>query len=697
LAWTYSTEDNVSSYRFNPIVVDNVMYLLAKDNSLVAIDATTGKEIWIHTGLNLTSKRGLSYWESKDRKDRRLIFFMNNTLQEIDAITGKSILTFGTDGVVNLREGLGRPVEEAVRPTSSTPGIVFEDLIILGMAPGDVIFSVPGHIRAYNVITGKQEWIFHTVPQPGEYGYDTWPKDAYKYTGGVNTWGEIAVDEKRGIAYFPLGSPSFDYYGGDRKGQNLYGNCLLALDARTGKRLWHFQLVHHDLWDFDVAPAPQLITVEHNGKNVDAVAQATKHGFLFAFNRVTGEPLWPIEERPVPKSTMPEEESWPTQPVPTVLPPFSRQKLTAEDLNPYLTATQKEMWTKRIVETRSNLFEPLSDKYETITVPGANGGAIVGNTAANPKKGLVFVSTMDKPAVYKLKKLEPAQLTVPLSANETEFAKAFYTQSCQSCHGANYAGAVGPSLVNINTRLTFDNFKTTVSDGRGQMPGFIHMDEKAVIAVYKLLSASPAQRAGGPARNWYDARPTAQTKTPVKGPVVAHGGAPGEAAVATVPLKPMTDYPAGVDRPKNRYADGSQFSWGGGFSNLIGPPWTSIVCYDLNTGKIKWKRPLGNDEKVAPGKELGIPGGSQNKGMIVTTTGIVFATCGDGYIYAYDEDNGNMLWKYKFPRVPEGLPAMYEVDGRQYMVVCSVATKIADGPDNQVPRAYYVFALPKKK
>ena len=284
------------------------------------------KKYGIHANLNTASRRGLNCWESKDRKDRRLLFCINNTLQEIDANTGKSILNFGTDGVVNLKENLARDPATILTATSSSPGHIFEDLILLGSSPGEGFFSGPGHLRAYNVITGKLEWVFHTIPQPGEYGYETWPKDAYKYIGGVNTWGEITVDEKRGIAYFPLGSPTYDYFGGDREGAGLFGNCKLALDARTGKRLWHFQTVHHDLWDFDVAAAPQLVTVNHGGKQVDAVAIATKQGFLFAFNRVSGEPLWPIEERPVPQSEIPGEKSWPTQPVPTVLPPFSRQK-----------------------------------------------------------------------------------------------------------------------------------------------------------------------------------------------------------------------------------------------------------------------------------------------------------------------------------------------------------------------------------
>ena len=265
VAWIYPTGDQ-RSYVFNPIVVDNVMYVQARNSSLVALDAATGKEIWIHENLPGLATRGIAYWESKDRKDRRLIFAINNHLQEIDARTGKSILTFGNNGLVDLREGLGRDPRTIVRVQPESPGRVFENLILLGSSTGEAYMSTPGDIRAYDVRTGKMAWSFHTIPHPGEEGYDTWPKDAWTYAGGTNTWGEITVDEKRGIAYFPTGSPTYDYYGADRIGSNLFGNCLLALDARTGKRLWHFQMVHHDLWDYDNNAAPQLITVRHNGK-----------------------------------------------------------------------------------------------------------------------------------------------------------------------------------------------------------------------------------------------------------------------------------------------------------------------------------------------------------------------------------------------------------------------------------------------
>ena len=388
VSWTYPTGDE-RSYQFNPLIVDGTMYVLAKNSSLVALDVATGQEIWIHANLAGITGRGVNYWESADRKDRRLLFSLGSNLQEINAQTGKSILTFGKNGIVDLREGLGIDPAKVSRIASNTPGKVFENLLILGSAPGEGYFSPPGHLRAYNVITGKMAWIFHTIPWPGEFGYETWPKDAYKYIGGVNTWGEITVDAKRGIAYFPIGSPTYDYYGADRTGADLFSDCLLALDARTGKRLWHFQMVHHDLWDYDLTAAPQLLTLKKDGKTIEAVAAATKQGFIFVFDRVTGVPVWPIEERPVPPSDMPGEHAWPTQPHST-LPPSARQLVKPDDLTPFLiTDKEREYWRDRISKARTGLFTPPS-LQESVITPGAVGGT---NWATPPPIPIAACST----------------------------------------------------------------------------------------------------------------------------------------------------------------------------------------------------------------------------------------------------------------------------------------------------------------
>ena len=349
VAWNYP----YATPGFNPIVVDDVMYLLGRNNSLIALDATTGKELWIHEGLGGIVSRGINYWQSADGKDKRLLFSISSYLQAIDATTGKSILTFGENGTVDLRIGLARS-QYAGRIQSNSPGKIWKNLIILGSAAGEAFIAPPGDIRAYDVVTGHKVWQFHTIPQPGEFGYDTWPKEAYKYVGGANNWGSFSVDDQRGIVYVPTGSANYDFYGADRIGQNLFANCLLALDAKTGNRLWHFQTVHHDLWDFDNVAAPQLITVRHNGRKIDAVALAGKTNFLYVFDRVTGKPLWPIEERPVPKSEMPGERAWPTQPWPTKPAPFGRMTFTVDDVNPWLaTPEQYEAMRERVAKARN--------------------------------------------------------------------------------------------------------------------------------------------------------------------------------------------------------------------------------------------------------------------------------------------------------------------------------------------------------
>ncbi|SPF53969.1 exported hypothetical protein [Candidatus Sulfopaludibacter sp. SbA4] len=363
VAWTYPIGDG-RKYSFNPVVVDGVMYVLAKNNSIVALNAATGKEVWTYAPdppPSIITYRGINYWESPDRSERRLLFSANHALRAIDARTGKPIPSFGSGGSVELKEGLGRDPKALRLVQSTTPGRVFENLLILGSATNEGYGSAPGDLRAFDVRTGKLVWTFHTIPHPGEFGYDTWPNDAWKTVGGANVWGEFSLDEKRGILYAPTASPKYNFFGADRTGANLFGDCLLALDARTGKRLWHFQMVHHDIWDYDDATAPKLLTVVHEGKRVDAVAQLSKQGFVWVFNRVTGEPLFPIEERPVPRTDVPGEETWPTQPFPLKPPPFARQKFTADDLNQFITDPQeRSRFRDQILSARNEgLFTPL--------------------------------------------------------------------------------------------------------------------------------------------------------------------------------------------------------------------------------------------------------------------------------------------------------------------------------------------------
>jgi quinoprotein glucose dehydrogenase len=698
VAWSYPTRDH-NAYAFNPIIVGNTMYVMARGSSLVALNATTGKEIWVHENLPSISYRGVNYWESKDGKDRRLIFQINHYLEEIDAATGKSILTFGDKGLVDLRVGLGRDPSTVARIKNDTPGRIFENLIMLGSSTGETYMSPPGDLRAYDVFTGKMVWIFHTVPHPGELGYDTWPKDAWKYAGGTNTWGEISLDEKSGIAYFPTGSATFDLYGADRVGKDLFANCLLAINARTGKLVWYYQLVHHDLWDYDATAAPQLITIRHDGKMVDAVAQAGKDGFLYVFNRKTGEPIWPIEERPVPKSDVPGEQAWPTQPFPTAPPAFARQKLTVADLNPYfMTAEERATWTTRLSDANNQgLFTPPSFFKETVAIPGAFGGANWGSTASNPGEGLVYVLSDDLPSVV------PRVTTAPANAGGAgggATGQATYRNNCQACHGVDRKGSgEAPSLVGLGARFKLDDFQRLVASGRGDMPAFSGLNSAQVSQLFTYLTRSG--EAGGSV--FAPQGPTEE----LGGPVVGSGGAPGglvldygraEFAAKYPGNFAGPPYPDGVQVPVRLYTDYGMVPY------LISPPWSSLTAYDLNKGTIQWRVPLGEDAQAAAegAHNTGIIRGANHRGVLVTSTGLLFVNCADGKLRTLDAETGKVLWTYKLPAGTEGIPAMYEVSGRQYLVVPAAAGQTSGRQSfgqstetNYAARAYITFTLPK--
>ena len=409
VAWRFATGDHMR-YTFNPIVVDNIAYLDADKGSLVAVNASTGKQLWVHSFATkagqptyfsaISSLRGITFWQSKNGKDQRLIVEGNGYLQEINARTGKLVDSFADHGKLSLRLGLYR----TTRPLSSRcPGQIYKNIIILGSATGEAYLAPPGDIRAFNVVTGKLVWVFHTIPRPGEFGYNTWPPNAYKYMGGVDAWGELTIDEKNGIVFVPLASAKYELYGGDRPGANLYADSIVALNAKTGKKLWYFQDVHHDLWDYDLNAAPQLISVMHNGKRIDAVAVASKNGFLWVFNEFTGKELWPVVERPVPQSTVPGEHGWPTQPFPAAPPPFARQGWKMSYMfTGFMQPSQIAAWRKRLSKAKAGFYMPSSINRETINLPSVNGGALFYGTASNPTNGTVYVVNRDIPSIVKL-------------------------------------------------------------------------------------------------------------------------------------------------------------------------------------------------------------------------------------------------------------------------------------------------------
>jgi quinoprotein glucose dehydrogenase len=703
VAWTYPFGDTGSA----PIVVRGVIYGRGRNGSLVAVDAASGKELWIRENMNGMTSRGFNYWEKPDGSDRRLIFAMDSMLQEVDARTGKSITSFGTGGVVDLRTGIdGRDPAIIGNLQSNTPGEVFENLIILGSAPGEGYMSPPGDIRAYDVLTGKLVWTFHTVPRPGEFGYDTWPKDAWRYIGGVNNWGEMTIDAARGIAYVPLGSPTYDFYGADRIGANLFGTSIVALDARTGKRRWHFQMVHHDLWDMDPSAAPQLTTIRHEGRRRDVVAVGGKTGWLYVFDRESGQPIWPIEERPVAKSTMPGEQSWPTQPFPTKPEPFSRHKFGVEDISPYLSETETANFRARLLAANNvGLFTPISLE-DTVHIPTSNGGVLFGGMASEPDTGAVYVVAHDNPGILKL--LDP---DAPVNRRgggppQVQPGQLLYQQQCQACHGENRQGTdTGVALIHATTdaasgavagasRFDADAIRKILAIGKGRMPPFAHLSAADTDTLVRYLTAAPA---GG--RGFGGGRGGGQ----------AGSGAPPELVAGSGSVAPR-GAGAGRGRGGAAYPEGSPSAWKqytineyNTVGNKIKPPFTSIVKYDLNEPRIQWQIGFGDDPDLAARGITGTGSPAILNGLVVTASGLVFGAGRDNQIRAWDSANGKQLWSSRFGGNFVGAPVMYEMGGRQYLMVpaSGAAPGRGGGPPaaaganaSAAPMGWVAYALP---
>jgi quinoprotein glucose dehydrogenase len=663
-AWFFPVPGEPERLVFNPLIVDDVIYVAGEKGVVVALDAATGAPRW--TSTEVTAERGMAYWENADRSDRRLILTAAGGIREIDATTGRLITSFGNNGFVDMRTGsprrLGGP--------SNSPGRVFENLIIVGSNTGEGYGSPPGDIRAFDVITGRVVWTFHTIPRPGEYGFETWPRESSAYAGGANTWGDVTLDAKHGIVFVPTGSPTHDLYGADRAGDNLFGNCLVALDARTGARLWHFQTVHHDLWDYDLAASPKLLTVRHEGRTVDIVAQAGKTGFLYVFERTTGKPLWPIAERPVPKSEVPGEHSSPTQPIPTRPPPFARQVFTSDDVNPHVSVEEQEQLRQAVRDAASSgVFTPSSHRRHHIQFPGAWGGANWGSTAADPATGMLYVRSLEMPSYRRMALDTPKPVVVAGGAREQQ-GYAVYGRLCASCHGPGQSPMPSPA------RFGAERFRALLRAGREQMPSFSEkvLAPADIDALEAFLLTLPA-------------------------------AADGDASAVTLRLPPN---PNRYQGPKERYAGSFSAGWytKEGYP-AVAPPWTQLVAYDLNDGTIKWRVPDGHAPGLAAKGIFNTGTVRPRNGPVVTRGGLVFlANSQDRTLRAFDARTGRVLWERELEANPEGIPAIYTVHGRQYIAFAAGASWGTGGDPvwrNPLHRkqgqieaqGYHVFALPQ--
>lgn len=647
VAWSYRTHDadtikNRTQLQCNPIIVNGVLYATSAKLKAFAVEAATGKELWKfepgeeNPGLGVN--RGVTYWE--EGEDKRILYSFGENLYAIDARTGKKIETFGTEGRVSLKEGLGDRAAKLM-VLSNTPGVIYKNLIIMGSRVHEGPIAAPGHLRAFDVKTGKLVWVFHTIPQPGEPGYETWPEDAWKRVGGANAWAGMSVDHKRGLVFASTGSASFDFYGGNRKGQNLYANCVLALNAETGERKWHYQIIHHDMWDRDLPASPVLVTVNHDGKKIDAVVQVTKSGYAYLFNRENGEPLFPIEEIPVPSSDLDGEEAWPTQPIPTKPAPFARQVFTEDMINTITPEGEAYVKEKFKGLRTGRLFIPPS-KEGTIVFPGFDGGAEWGGSSFDPESGVLYVNANEMPWIL--------QMVDVRMKGDAWAGISLYRTHCATCHGIDRGGDghVFPAIKNLQEKYNKESLKKFVLTGKGVMPAFSHLSDtdRDAIARYVL---DLQERTADEKKGSFERDPDI--------------------------LYSNTGY--------NRFLTPEGYP-------AVEPPWGTLNAIDLNKGEIKWQVPLGEFKEL---KDKGVPAtGTENYGGSVATAGgvIFIAATRDEKFRAFDKETGKILFEYQLPSAGYATPSVYQVDGKQYVVIACGGGKMGTKSGD----SYIAFALP---
>jgi quinoprotein glucose dehydrogenase len=642
VAWVYESGDAYpgSDIEANPIVVDGVLFAITPKLRVVALQADSGKQIWSFDPLNggrpTHKSRGLTYW--KDGDQARIFFAVEHELLSINATTGELDSAFGKKGRVDMREAFDRPLDQVVVSVRN-PGVIYRDLIVLGSTVSERLPSTPGDIRAYDVRTGKLRWTFHTIPRPGEIGHETWPPDAWKTSGGANNWAGLAVDVKRGFVYVPTGSAAFDFYGADRHGDNLFANSVICLDAATGKRKWHYQAVKHDVWDMDFPTAPLLVTVRHKGRLVDAVAQAGKDGYVYVLNRETGESLFPIEDRSVPVSTVDGELLARSQKIPLKPAPFVRQEFTEETVTRRTEAAHDAVLQQLRGMDHGPRFTPPSTRG-TVVFPGFAGGAEWGGGAYDPETHIYYINANEIAYILRLLPYAPMQRRTP--------ASAIYRSRCASCHGADKKGSPPdfPALDSVAGAMTEAELSGIIRKGNGRMPSFASLGEPAIGALSDLL----LQKKDGDV-------------------MVEEGKQPVELKYTMDGYKTFTDpdgYPAST------------------------PPWGSLSAINLDTGEYVWKTALGEYPELAA-KGMKDTGTENHGGGVVTAGGLFFigATHYDRKFRAFDKKTGKLLWETELPHAGNATPAVYEIKGKQYVVIPA-----GGGRSRPSGGSFVAFALP---
>jgi quinoprotein glucose dehydrogenase len=636
LAWTFRTGDTIgrSSIQCNPLIIGGTMYGISPQMKLFALDAATGKQKWIFDPFSKQGKesgvsRGMAYWTAGN--DRRIFFCASHKLYAIDANSGLQLMSFGDSGFADMRAGLRDDSEiENYFIRNTSPPVVFKNLVIIGSSMGETYLGLPGNIRAYDVHTGKLVWMFNTIPKPGEFGYDTWPEDAYKYAGGCNAWSGLSIDRARGLLFAATGAPSFDFHGGDRRGDNLFGNCVLALNAETGKYVWHFQVTHHDLWDYDLPSPPNLTTIDVAGMKKDVVVQVTKQGFVFILDRVSGKPVFPVSEKNVPQSWMPDEFTSTTQPFPALPAPLVPQKFDTGEITNISQAARDYVNTLVDSFDFGEIYTPPNTKG-IIQLPGFRGGA-EWSGAAIDNKGRMYVGVNNIANIVQLVELE-RESAIPSNLTLRQAGNLIFQKNCSSCHGADRKGnGPYPSLRQLEKRLDAGQVKHIIANGRGNMPAFAQLDveQKEALVAFLFNSAPDKKYTGDTASNVTE--PPASKKYKIRG---------------YLQLRDHEGYPG------------------------TKPPWGMLKALDLNSGNLLWSRPLGDyPALLSQGKE-GL--GTQLFGGAVATAGdlIFIGASQDEKFRAINAANGETLWEYQLPAGGYATPSVYEVDGRQYVVIAA--------------------------
>ncbi|MFK7733285.1 MAG: PQQ-binding-like beta-propeller repeat protein [Pseudomonadales bacterium] len=652
LQWRYASAQGspipaASELQLNPLIINGVLYGRSPNYNVFALDAASGKELWSFQPdgnyAGTSYMRGMASWS--DGQEQVLFFTNGHWLFALNSETATLMADFGDNGVVDMRKGLGRDYTR-VSINAPSPGVVFEDLLIMGSAVLETDGAAPGHIRAYDVRTGNIKWRFNTIPKPGEYGSDTWPSEYLAHAGGANAWAGLSVDTERALVFVPTGSPTPDFDGSKRRGENLFGNSVVALDAKTGERRWHYQTVHHDVWDRDLSSAPTLATIRYNDQPKDVVIQASKQGVLYVLDRDTGEPVFPISEQKVSTNGLPGQHHWPTQPKVSLPEPFTRQTFDESDLSDITEETHEYVSALYAQAKPFAYFEPVTTE-KTILNPGFYGGANWGGGAFNPQTNTYYINATEAPALIHYEEI------LMDSEESNAQGKLAFRNYCAGCHGQKLEGfyPYAPNLRGISRRLEKSDAMLTVQRGKGRMMSFAHLPSHQIETVTEYLFE----------------------------------------------LDRMLEKPGVRKSAKAKKKDSIAYAFAGyndfldqQYYPAIKPPWGTLNAFDMANGKLLWQQVLGEHAELSA-RGIAKTGTRNYGGPVVTASGLlIIAATMDEKLRVFDQDDGRLLWEYQLPAAGYATPSVYAVNGKQYIVIAASGGKLGTKSGDE----YLAFALP---